>query len=291
MTPQTILITGATSGIGRHAALHLAKQGHRVIATGRRAHALEELRAEADGLELHTLRLDVTDAASIEQSVADVDELTQGYGVDVLVNNAGYGQTGAVLDVSLDRLRAQYETNVFGVVEVTRAFVPAMIRRGAGKVINVTSIGGRTTFPLLGVYTSSKYAVESLSDALRGELAPFGVRVVLVEPGAIRTGFNDTASSSFDAETVSSPWSPVYAHADELFAAFESVAPDPTPVSRTLASIVRSRRPSARYVTPWRNTFAVWMMTLAPAWLADAIIGRLVGLTRQLPTMSKAVQA
>jgi NAD(P)-dependent dehydrogenase (short-subunit alcohol dehydrogenase family) len=186
---KTILITGATAGIGRHAALELVRQGHHVIATGRRATALATLKDEASSLasmrggRLDVLPLDVTDANSVAAAAAAVGDLTSNRGVDVLVNNAGYGQMGPVEEVSDAELRRQYDTNVFGLMSVTRAFLPKMRERGDGRVVNVGSIGGRYTFPLMGAYNSTKYAVESLSDALRNELAPFGIDVSIVEPG------------------------------------------------------------------------------------------------------------
>jgi NAD(P)-dependent dehydrogenase (short-subunit alcohol dehydrogenase family) len=197
----TILITGATSGIGRHAALDLARRGHRVFAAGRSAEALDALAAE--GLpSLTPLTLDVTSPASIAAAVRLVDQATAGRGVDVLINNAGFGDFAPLELVSDAELRAIYETNVFGLMAVTRAFLPAMRVRGAGRIVNVSSIGGRFTMPLFGAYNSTKYAVEALSDALRMELWPFGIRVSLLEPGAIRTDFTGRALGRADGRPV-----------------------------------------------------------------------------------------
>src|SRR5688572_2228340 len=159
-TSLTILVTGSTSGIGKHAALHLARRGHTVIATGRNEGALAKLAGEAPGLSLSTVRLDVTDARSIAEAAKEVDRLTGGRGVDVLVNNAGYGLAAPVVELRDEDVRAQFETNVFGLIAVTRAFVPAMIARKRGRVINIGSIGGRITFPMFGAYHATKYAVE-----------------------------------------------------------------------------------------------------------------------------------
>src|SRR4051812_9899071 len=193
MSKQTILITGATAGIGRDTALHLTRAGHHVIASGRSVDALNELRREAAGIaqggRLDTVRLDVTDAASIAAAVAECDRLTAGHGVDVLVNNAGFGIAVPVAEISDDDLRAQFDTNVFGLVAMVRAFVPQMRARGRGRIVNVSSIGGKITLPFFGGYNSTKHAVESLSDAMRVELKPFGIQVSIVEPGAIRTNF------------------------------------------------------------------------------------------------------
>ncbi len=283
MTASTILITGATAGIGRHAALTLARRGHRVIATGRRADALASLQAEAAGLDLHTLRLDVTCDESLREAARAVDALTAGAGVDVLVNNAGYGQLGAVLDVDDARVRAQYETNVFGLLAVTRAFAPAMVRRGRGRVINISSIGGVFTLPLFGVYNSTKYAVESLSDALRRELRPCGVDVVVVEPGTINTAFAATAKAS--VQPVGSAWADAYAAAQQNYAWAERIAPDPTPISRALVRAIESRRPRARYMTPWRDALLIRLANLLPTRLVDAVAIRFFGLGRVVPSL------
>ncbi|MFT6145925.1 MAG: short-subunit dehydrogenase [Myxococcota bacterium] len=281
MTPNIILITGATAGIGRHAALTLARRGHTVIATGRREEALASLQAESAGLHLTTLRLDVTDAQSVAQAVASVHTLTAGHGLDVLINNAGYGQLGAVLDVDDGQVRAQYETNVFGVLNTVRAFAPAMIRRGSGRILNVSSIGGLFTLPLFGVYNSTKYAVESLSDALRRELRPCGVDVVIIEPGTINTNFSSTAKASVDRS--GSAWFDVYTTAESNYAWAERMAPDPTPISRVMTRAIESRRPRARYTTPWRDKLAIQVMNLLPTRLADAIASAFFGLGKVHP--------
>lgn len=281
MSPQIILITGATAGIGRHAALTLARRGHTIIATGRREDALASLKKQAGDLHLTTLRLDVTDTNSVAQAVAQVDAQTDGYGLDVLINNAGYGQLGAVLEVDDARVRAQYETNVFGVLNTVRAFAPAMVHRGSGRILNVSSIGGLFTLPLFGVYNSTKYAVESLSDALRRELRPCGVDVVIIEPGTINTNFSGTAKASVDR--THSAWADVYTTAESNYAWAESIAPDPTPISRVMTRAIESRRPRARYTTPWRDKVTIQFMNLLPTRVADALASAFFGLAKVDP--------
>ena len=283
---QTILITGATAGIGRHAALTLARRGHRIIATGRREDALAELVEEAKGLAIHGVRLDVTNAQSIEDARLRVHDITDGYGVDVLINNAGYGQLGAVLDVDDSKVRSQYETNVFGVLAVTRAFVPDMVRRGRGRVLNVSSIGGVFTLPLFGVYNSTKYALESLSDALRRELRPCGVDVVIIEPGTIRTRFSGTAKASVVRE--GSPWADAYSAAEANYAWAETIAPDPTPISRVMVRAIEKRRPRARYTTPWRDRMMIRVLNALPTRLTDALVSRFFGLRKVQPAQITA---
>ena len=287
---KTILITGATAGIGRHAALELVRQGHHVIATGRREAALVTLKAEAAALgtvaksggRLDTLRLDVTDAASVAAAVTEVDTLTDGHGVDVLVNNAGYGQMGPVEEVSDADLRRQYDTNVFGLMSVTRAFLPRMRARGQGRIVNVGSIGGRYTFPLMGAYNSTKYAVESLSDALRNELAPFGIAVSIIEPGPIATEFNDRAMDTIDvAAFAGSAYEPVIAQAERFRKQFEANSSGPEVTTRAIVHAALGRRPRVRYVVPRAAGLMLAILAILPTRLVDFVMQRASGLTKK----------
>jgi NAD(P)-dependent dehydrogenase (short-subunit alcohol dehydrogenase family) len=278
---KTILITGATTGIGRHAALYLAERGHRVIATGRNLKALADLGRAASG-KLEVLRLDVNDAGSIAAAAAEVDRLTGGRGVDVLVNNAGYGLPGALEEITDGDLRAQFETNVFGLMAVTRAFLPKMRERGEGRVINVSSIGGRVTMPMFGAYHATKYAVEAISDALRMELAPFGIQVALIEPGPIKTEFgarsvNEIAKYRSDA----SPYAAVYRRADEIAAMADKNSADPVVVSRAIAHAALARRARVRYVAPRALRPVIGLARVLPARLFDWVMTRYLGLTRK----------
>jgi short-subunit dehydrogenase len=276
-----VLITGATAGIGRHAALHLAARGFHVIATGRRAEALAELAAEAEGT-LTPLRLDVTDAASIAGAAEVVDRVTSGHGVDVLVNNAGFGDIAPAEMMSDADLRAQFETNVFGLMAVTRAFLPRMRERGAGRIINVGSLGGTFTLPLFGGYNATKYAVESLSDALRLELRPFGIQVSIIEPGPIKTHFSTRsldASAKHDQDD--SPYAPVVRRFMALTARTDRMAPGPIATSRAIHHAASSRRPRARYKLTLSSRLTVALMRALPTRWSDAILRRIVGLTRK----------
>jgi short-subunit dehydrogenase len=171
------LITGCSTGIGRATAVELTKRGYEVVATARRPETLADLDVA------QTLALDVNDDASVEAALAAAG------GVDVLVNNAGFGMFGAIEEVPLDEIRRVYETNVFGVLRMLQAFVPPMRERGRGAVVNVSSVAGRVSSPLGGIYSSTKYAVEAISEALHYEVEHFGIRVILIEPGAIETEF------------------------------------------------------------------------------------------------------
>jgi NADP-dependent 3-hydroxy acid dehydrogenase YdfG len=182
---RAVLITGCSSGIGEATASRLAKAGWTLYATARRPETLAAL--EADGC--RTLALDVIDDASRR---AAVDAVVEAEGaVGVLINNAGYSQSGAVESIPEDRVRAQFDTNVFGPLALTRLVLPGMREQGFGKIVNISSMGGKFTFPGGGLYHATKYAIEAISDALRFEVRGFGIDVILIQPGLVTTGFSD----------------------------------------------------------------------------------------------------
>jgi len=186
---KAILITGCSTGIGHATALRLARAGHTVYATARRVDSIADLRAAG----ARTLALDVTDEESMAAAVQHVvDE--QG-AVGVLINNAGYSQSGAMESLSMDDLRRQFETNVFGLVRMCQLVLPAMRQQHWGRIVNISSMGANFTFPGGGAYHASKYAVEAISDAMRFEVKGFGVDVVVIQPGLIRTEFAATAQT------------------------------------------------------------------------------------------------
>jgi short-subunit dehydrogenase len=267
-TSKIVLITGATAGIGRMTALHLAKQGHHVIATGRKLPELAALKTEAGTAHLDTVALDVTSASSITAAVTAVDALTKGRGLDVLVNNAGFGILGPTSEIGDSEMRRQYETNVFGLMNVTRAFLPKMIERRAGRVINVSSVGGRITLPYFGVYNSTKYAIESLSDALRYELRPLGVDVAMIEPGIIRTNFEATAVSGL-SQFSTTPFAVAVEKYEEMSKFANKFASNPNVIAKAISRAVNARRPRARYVAPFSNHMIFALATFLPTRMWD----------------------
>jgi NAD(P)-dependent dehydrogenase (short-subunit alcohol dehydrogenase family) len=268
---MNILITGATSGIGRHAALHLARSGHRVIATGRRMPLLDSLRAEAASADLHTLRLDVTDPASIDAALARTREILGPSNLDVLINNAGYPMTGPLELITDAELREQFDVNVFGLMNVTRAVVPAMRERGQGMIINISSVSGRVAFPFMGPYVASKFAVEALSDSLRMELHPFGIKVVIIEPGPIRTNISAVASARVERFRQSKVYARAMRKGEEILRDFDRKGAEPAVVSKLIERILRKRRPRPRYIVPAGNRLSVWLLTKLPTRWADAL--------------------
>src|SRR5918999_140602 len=197
-TSRAVLVTGCSSGIGWATAERLARGGWTVYATARDVEAIAPL--EAFGCRL--LPLDVTEEDSMRAAVEEVERMEGAVGV--LVNNAGYSQSGAVEEVPMEKVRRQFETNVFGLVRMCQLVLPGMRGQGFGRIVNLSSMGGKLTFPGGGFYHATKYAVEAISDALRFEVRGFGVEVVVIEPGLIRTGFAQTAVSSMGEEEANS---------------------------------------------------------------------------------------
>ena len=189
---RSVLITGCSSGIGKATAAWLVQRGYKVWATARKRESLKELEA----LGCRTLSLDVNDEASMEAAVRAIE--AEDGAIGVLVNNAGYSQSGAIEAVPMDRVRAQFETNVFGLVRLTQLVLPKMRAQRWGRIINVSSMGGKLVFPGGGFYHATKYAVEAISDALRFEVRGFGIGVALIEPGLIKSGFSEAALAQMD---------------------------------------------------------------------------------------------
>lgn len=280
MQVYTILITGATAGLGRHTARLLAVRGHRVIASGRNEAALAPLRNETPTAKIETVPLDVTSLSSIAEACTEVDRLTEGRGIDVLINNAGYSQAGPISEIDDADLRAQFDTNVFGLMAVTRAFLPAMRARGTGRIINMSSIAGRITTPLLGAYHASKYAVEALSNALRLELAAFGVDVILIEPGAIRTEFSDRAVSQAEKyRTSTSPYAVLFEDVERIRRFFNTGAIGAEVVARAIMRAVEAERPRVRYVVPTSARLVLLPFAILPTRFMDALLCNMTGLT------------
>jgi NAD(P)-dependent dehydrogenase (short-subunit alcohol dehydrogenase family) len=249
-TSRAVLVTGCSSGIGRATATALAEAGWPVYASARHPATLTGLQ----DLGCRTLALDVTDDASMTAAVARVE--AEHGAVGVLVNNAGFSQSGAVETVPLDRARRQFETNFFGPARLIQLVLPGMRAQRWGRVVNMSSMGGRLTFPGGGYYHATKYALEALSDALRFEVAGFGLGVVLVEPGFIRTAFSETAAAGVDGGRTATPDDPYRAFTAGVVASTRSVyrrgalarlAGTPEDVAKVVLEVVTVTRPKARY--------------------------------------------
>src|ERR1700754_324628 len=249
---RAVLVTGCSSGIGRATAERLAARGHTVYATARRVESIADLEARG----CRVLPLDVTDEDSMR---AAVDVVSEEHGaVGALVNNAGYSQSGAVESVAMDGVRRQFETNVFGLVRMCQLVLPGMRAQRSGRIVNLSSMGANFTFPGGGLYHATKYSVEAISDALRFEVAGFGVEVVVIQPGIIKTGFAETATGAIAAATdVAGPYGAFTAAvAGSTVGAYERgpmalLGGRPEAVARTIERALTARSPRIRYrVTP-----------------------------------------
>ena len=240
---KTVLITGAASGIGRATAAAFQQAGFITYATARKKSDLAGLQASG----CHALRLDVTEEDSMQKAVRTIE---QAHGsLDVLVNNAGYGQMGPLEEVPLDALHRQFETNVFGLVRLTQLVLPGMRNRRQGRIINISSMGGEFTTPLGGAYHATKYAVESLSDALRFEVRPFGVEVVVIQPGPIRTRLGEDTLAQLRG-TPGSPYAEMVEGLAEMSRKSFSTGNGmgtPEQVARVILSAAQARHPKTRY--------------------------------------------
>jgi NAD(P)-dependent dehydrogenase (short-subunit alcohol dehydrogenase family) len=278
---QIALVTGASAGIGRAAALSLAARGARVFAAARRLEKLEELAAEArsNGWQIEPLQLDVTCADSIEQAVQHIRRATNGHEIDILLNNAGYGQMGPLEEVPIAALRQQFETNVFGMVALIQQFLPKMRERRSGRILNVSSVGGRLIMPFGGAYSASKFAVEALSDTLRLELAPWNIQVVLIEPGPIATEFTEVVQQNLGAGGSVYPQSAPFLHAFD--ALVKQRGAPASAVGRAIVDVVRRRRPPARKVVPAIYGPLIGFVETLPSLLVDAALKWVIRATGQ----------
>ncbi|TFH54120.1 oxidoreductase [Actinomyces viscosus] len=273
---RTALVTGASSGIGEDTARKLQALGYTVYGAARRTDRLQAL--AADGI--RPLAMDVTDDASMS---AGVDRILAETGrIDVLVNNAGYGSYGAIEDVPIDEARRQFEVNVFGLARLTQLVTPHMRTQGSGTIINISSMGGKLTTPLGGWYHATKYAVESLSDALRMELRPFGIDVVVVEPGGIRTEWASIAADHLEATAEGS------AYAEQIKAVAGAMRSEsnqrryspPEVIARTVGKIVTARHPRTRYAVGFMAKPLIAARRVLPDRAFDHLIGAAFGMLR-----------
>jgi NAD(P)-dependent dehydrogenase (short-subunit alcohol dehydrogenase family) len=268
------MVTGAAGGIGRATVGRLASGGHVVFAADRKESALHDLAEELP--RMHPVDLDVTELSSIDRAFDKVQAETDGYGLDVLVNVAGIMILGPVEAVPDDLVQRQFKVNVFGLLAVTRAFLPQMRERRAGRIVNVSSVLGRFALPGSGLYSASKFAVEAASDALRIELAPFGVRVVLVEPGVIDTPLYDKAAASLPSydqalEPYRATWPAGFGFPEPLLKA----AVPAEKAGAVLARAALDSSPRDRYRPGARSRFNTRLLTALPMRTTDRIKARI----------------
>jgi len=275
MTRKVALITGASSGIGQATACRLQSAGLTVYAAARRVDRLAELVPSG----VRTIALDVTEDDSATKAVNEI--LAAEGRIDVLVNNAGYGSYGALEEVPMSEARAQIEVNLFGLAHLTQLVLPAMRAQGTGTVVNISSMGGRFATPLGAWYHASKYAVEGLSDAMRLELRHFGINVVLIEPGLIRTDWGAIAAERLRTTSGHGPYAEQATHvAESLERGSQPDAPMSSPASviaEAVAKAVTARRPRTRYRVGYGARPLIFLSRILPDRVFDAVITRSSG--------------
>lgn len=266
MTPQIVLVTGASGGIGKAIAEHLAAKGYYVFASARRMKKLEALR----GQNIEPLQLDVTDSEAIRSAIEHI-KATKGR-LDVLVNNAGYGLYGTVEGITPERARHQFDVNVFGLVEMTQAVLPIMRSQESGVIVNMSSVVGKVSIPVSGWYAASKHAVEALSDALRGEVKPFGIKVVVIEPGPIKTGFDDVALDSLSKTNDPPAYKSLVSSFGKFIENTYRQAPGPDMIAKVVHQAIISANPKTRYALPMDSSMSIRLKT----WFGDRIFDRVI---------------
>jgi NAD(P)-dependent dehydrogenase (short-subunit alcohol dehydrogenase family) len=245
---KVALVTGSSSGMGFATAITMARAGIHTYASMRnlkKSKTITEL-ASAEKLPLQVVQLDVNDKKSVKEAISKI--VTEKERIDVLVNNAGYGLFGSLEDVSIEEMKAQFETNFFGVIRVTQLVLPIMRKQKSGTIVNVSSVGGRIGLPILSAYQSTKFALEGLSESMSYELEPFGIKVVIIEPGAIRSNI---MNSSIWAKKAQDPKSPYFSQLQKIKDHFKSMMENesspPEEVAKVILEAITSENPQLRY--------------------------------------------
>ncbi len=264
---RVALVTGASSGIGKATALALADDGYIVYATARRTTEMKDIHKN-----IVPFALDVTDDTSIDTCIVAIMK-SQGH-IDVLVNNAGYGSYGSIEEISGTEARRQFDVNVFGLARVTQKIVPLMREQSSGTIINISSIGGKIAMPFGGWYHASKYAVEALSDSLRLEVKPFGINVIIIEPGGIKTKWNNIAMDSLLDVSGAGPYSQAAKKAHNSLSV-DDRSPGPEVIGQLIVKALRSNNPRPRYHAGYLS-FIVVLRRFIPDRLFDYILTRMI---------------
>ena len=245
---KVALVTGSSSGMGFATAIMLARAGIHTYASMRnlkKSKTITEL-ASTENLPLQVVQLDVNDKKSVKEAITKI--VTEKERIDVLVNNAGYGLFGSLEDVSIEELKAQFETNFFGVIRVTQLVLPIMRKQNSGTIVNVSSVGGRIGLPVLSAYHSTKFALEGLSESMSYELEPFGIRVVIIEPGVIRTNIMNSSIIAKKAQDPKSPYFSLIQKVENNFKLMmENESSPPEEVAKVILGVVTSENPQLRY--------------------------------------------
>ena len=254
---KVAIVTGSSTGIGYETSLILARNGFLTYATMRNLNKSEDMKftVAKENLPIKIKQLDVTDDVSVTNAIQAIS--TEVGRIDILVNNAGYGLNGAFEDLSMDEIKAQYETNVFGLIRTTQAVLQIMRRQKSGTIINISSGAGRFGLPGGSAYVSTKFAVEGLSESMSYELEPFGIKVVIVEPGVIRTNFMDGLVIAKKSQDPNSPYSQIMQKIATGFEEMMKNASSPDLVAKVVLNAIRDKNPSLRYLAG--NDVEAWL--------------------------------
>jgi len=267
---KTVLITGASAGFGKRVAEKLLDEGYTVYAAARRVEKMRDIEAKA----AHILKMDVTDTASVDAGVSQmIDEQKQ---IDVLFNNAGYGSYGTVECIPLEEIQRQYDVNVFGMARLIKAVLPHMRERRSGLIINTASIVGHFSAPILGWYASTKHAVEAMSDAMRMEVKHLGIDVVMIEPGVVKTEFEEVAFATLDSVEHPEDYKVLVAASRKCYENSYKKGPGPESTADAVLKAIKAKRPKYRYATTTDAKLLPMARRLLGDWLFDkAIISQL----------------
>lgn len=248
ITDHVAVVTGSSSGIGFEIALMLARNGFQTYATMRNLAKSENIKsiASKENLPIYIEQLDVTDNKSVTNAIQAI--VSKANGIDVLVNNAGYALTGAFEDLAIEEIKAQYETNLFGLIRTTQTVLPIMRKQKSGAIVNISSGAGRFGYPGGSAYVSTKFAVEGLSESMAYELEPFGIKVILVEPGVIKTNIANGMVIAEKSQNPNSPYSQIMQKMSTSFEHMLENASSPDVVAKVVLKAVTSENPSLRYL-------------------------------------------
>lgn len=279
---QVVIITGASSGIGEASARSLARLGARIALVARRKEKLDALKLEIERAGGRALAI-AADITNHEDRKRIVRETLAEFGrIDALVNNAGYGQRGPIEMVPIEAIRQNFETNLFSLIALTQLVIPILREQQCGRIINISSVAGRIARPLSSIYDATKHALEAISDGLRGELAPFGVKVVAIEPGFIITEFLDVANErARDMIEQQSPYTPFFESIGEGFKRIRKMAGSPEDIARLVVKAIALDNPRPRYAAPRHARVFIALKRWLPERLFDFLLSRGAGVNAE----------
>jgi short-subunit dehydrogenase len=279
---QVVIVTGASAGIGEATARMLAERGAIVVVSARRQDRLDDLkrRIEEKGGRAVAIAGDVTSADDRRRLI---EETTHQFGkVDALVNNAGYGQRGPIELVPIDSIRQNFETNLFSLIALTQLVIPIMREQKRGRIVNISSVAGKIARPLSSIYDATKHAVEAISDGMRGELAPFGIQVIIIEPGFIITEFLDVANAAArEVIEQAGPYKKFFEGFSAGYKRMRKMAGRPEDIGELIVKALTADKPRARYAGPGHAKLAIGLKRWLPSGLFESVLNRQAGITNK----------